>query len=262
MARRATVLAALLVAGLATVCAPALASAASTSEVPSNTTVTPANDGKTVTIAKGTKLTISLADNNPSTGYSWQYKTKPSATILKSVSDATSPPAQTQPPTVSAPQPRTIVYRALKTGRTKIALEYIGPDRTTVGDSLSITVKVIPTAAYVALTRKHKTVTPANDGKTITVSKGGKLTISLEENNPSTGSAWKFETKPNKSILKLVFDRTAVPPQTQPPTVGAPQPRTIVYKALKTGRTKIKLQYVGPDGTTVGDSLSITVKVV
>jgi predicted secreted protein len=262
MARRATVLAALLAAAIATVCAPALASAASASEVPSNTTVTPASDGRTITIAKGTKLTISLAANNPSTGYSWQYKTKPTTTILKFVSDATASPAPTQPPTVGAPQPRTIVYRALKTGKTKIALQYIGPDHTTVADSLSITVKVIHTAAYVALARKHKTVTPASDGKTVTISKGGKLTISLKDNNPSTGYAWKFKTRPSRSILKFVSDRTASPPQTQPPTVGAPQPRTIVYKALKSGRTKIKLQYIGPDRTTVGDSLSITVKVV
>ncbi len=262
MARRVTVLAALLAAGVATLCAPALTSAASSSEVPSNKTVTPASDGKTVTIAKGTKLTISLKNNNPSTGYSWQFKTKPSTTILKLLSDATASPAQTQPPTVGAPQPRTIVYRALKTGKTKINLQYIGPDRTTVGDSLSITVKVIHTAAHVALARKHKTVTPSSDGKTVTVAKGGTLTISLADNNPSTGYAWKFRTKPNRLILKFVSDRTASPAQTQPPTVGAPQPRTIVYRALKIGRTKLKLQYIGPDRTTVGDSLSITVTVV
>ena len=71
---------------------------------------------------------------------------------------------------------------------------------------------------------------------------------------------WKFKAKPNKSILKFVSDRTASPAQTQPPTVGAPQPRTIVYRALKTGKTKLKLQYIGPDRTTVGDSLSITVR--
>jgi len=262
MARRVTVLAALLVAGIATVSAPALASVAATPEVPSNKTITPASDGKTITIAKSTKLTISLANNNPSTGYSWQFKTKPSRTILKLVSDATASPAQTQPPTVGAPQPRTIVYRALRTGTTKIKLQYVGPDGTTVGDSLSITLKVIHTAAYVALARKHKTVTPASDGKTVTTSKGGKLTISLADNNPSTGYAWKFKTKPSKAILRFVSDKTASPAHTQPPTVGAPQPRTIVYTALKAGNTKIKLEYIGPDRTTVGDSLSITVNVV
>jgi predicted secreted protein len=262
MARRVTVLAALLVTGVATVCAPALASAASSSEVPSNRTVTPASDGKTITIAKGTKLTISLKDNNPSTGYSWRFASKPSKTILKLVSDTTASPPQTQPPIVGAPQPRTISYRALKTGKTKIALEYIGPDHTTKGDSLSLRVKVVTTAAYRAAARKHKTVTPASDGKTVTISKGGKLTISLKDNNPSTGYSWRFASKPSKAILKLVSDTTAPRPQTQPPIVGAPQPRTIVYRALKTGKTKIALEYIGPDHTTKGDSLSITVKVV
>ena len=43
----------------------------------SGTTVTPKDNGHTVTLKPGGRLTISLKDNNPSTGYSSSYKTKP-----------------------------------------------------------------------------------------------------------------------------------------------------------------------------------------
>jgi predicted secreted protein len=254
-----TVTAALIAAGVAMVCASALTATAAATVVPSNTTVTPANDGQTVTIAKGTKLTISLANNNPSTGYSWNYKKKPDPAILQLVSDKTTAPPATNPPIVGAAAPRTIVYKALKAGATKIVLAYFRTFETKPpADTLALTVRVLSTAGYKA---SFKTVTPKNDGQTVTIRKGGQLTISLKDNNPSTGYSWKFQTKPSESILKLVSDKTKAPAQTNPPTAGAPAPRTIIYKALQTGKTKIALQYVGPGGQ-MGDSLAITVKVV
>jgi predicted secreted protein len=105
---------------------------------------------------------------------------------------------------------------------------------------------------------RSKTVTPAGNGRTVTIVRRGTLSISLAHNNPSTGYAWRFRTRPSKAILKLVSDKTTKPAVTDPPMTGVPEPRTIVYRALKAGRTKIKLALVGPGGVT-GGTLAITV---
>ncbi len=107
------------------------------------------------------------------------------------------------------------------------------------------------------------TVTPADSGRTVTITRGASLTVSLEDNNPSTGYAWSFKTAPNPAILELRSDTTAPPPARagDQVIVGAPQPRSIVYMARRSGRTKLRLDYVGPSRTSA-DSLAITVNVM
>lgn len=104
-------------------------------------------------------------------------------------------------------------------------------------------------------------VTPADNGRAIAIEKRETLTVSLANNNPSTGYSWLFTTKPNAAILKLVSDTTAPPAVTDPPLAGAPEPRTIVYKALKPGTTKLKLSEVGPSGEPGTGVLAITITV-
>jgi predicted secreted protein len=127
MIRPITIRAALLAATAVVVGAPALAIAAPALSAPTAVVITPANDGSTVTLKKRDTLTISLADNNPSTGFAWAFTPRPNPTILKLVSDKTTPPAPTDPPTAGAPEPRTIIYTAATTGRTKFRLLHVSP---------------------------------------------------------------------------------------------------------------------------------------
>ena len=107
------------------------------------------------------------------------------------------------------------------------------------------------------------TVTPADSGRTVTITRGASLTVSLKGNNPSTGYAWWFTTAPNPAILELRSDTTAPPPARTDDqfVVGAPQPRTIVYVARRSGKTKLRLRYVGPSRTSAR-RLDITVNVM
>jgi predicted secreted protein len=100
------------------------AAAASASSTQTAVTITPASSGGTVVLGVGEQLNILLADNKPSTGYKWTYVEKPASKVLKLLSDKTATPKPTQPPTTGAPAPRTIVYRALAVGSTKIVLSY------------------------------------------------------------------------------------------------------------------------------------------
>jgi predicted secreted protein len=97
-----------------------------------STTVTVSQPGtitRKVTLNRGRRLTISLVDNNPSTGYSWSYTTKPSTKVLALVSDKTAKEPAANPPVTGAPQPRTIIYRAVAKGSTRLALVYLPPGR-------------------------------------------------------------------------------------------------------------------------------------
>lgn len=134
-----TVRAALLAATAVFVCAPPLAIAAT---APTAVVLTPAKDGAIVTLKKRDTLTVVLADNNPSTGYSWVFTPRPNPNILRLVSDTTTPPPP--PPTVGAAQPRTIVYTAATPGRTKFMLLNVGPGGQP-GDKLGVTVFVART---------------------------------------------------------------------------------------------------------------------
>jgi predicted secreted protein len=127
MIRSSTIRAALLAATAVAVGAPALAIAAPAVTAPTAVVITPANDGATITLKKRDTLTISLADNNPSTGFSWVFTRRPNPAILKLVSDTTTPPAPTDPPTAGAREPRTIVYTAATTGKTKFRLVNVSP---------------------------------------------------------------------------------------------------------------------------------------
>lgn len=103
------------------------------------------------------------------------------------------------------------------------------------------------------------TVTPKDNGHTVTLKPGGRLTISLKDNNPSTGYSWSYKTKPSRKVLALVSDRTASAPSG---VTGAPQPRTITYRAVAKGSTRLRLVLHAPgSGTKPTATLALTVDV-
>lgn len=95
----------------------------------------------------------------------------------------------------------------------------------------------------------------------VVLAKGARLKIVLASNNPSTGYHWVYAARPRKAVLALVSDRTVTPPQTTPPTVGAPAPRTIVYRARAAGSTSIRLRLVPPGSTTTAQTVTLRVRV-
>jgi predicted secreted protein len=75
----------------------------------------------------------------------------------------------------------------------------------------------------------------------VTLEPGEHLTISLRNNNPSTGYGWNYWARPSRRILAFVSDRTAS--ASRP---GARQPRTIVYRAIRRGTRHLRLVYLPP----------------
>ncbi len=103
------------------------------------------------------------------------------------------------------------------------------------------------------------TVTPNDNGHTVTLEPGGRLTISFKDNNPSTGYGWSYTAKPSRKVLALVSDRTAAEPSG---VVGSPQPRTIIYRAVAKGTTRVRLVLLPPGrGTKPAATLALTVSV-
>jgi predicted secreted protein len=110
---------------------------------------------------------------------------------------------------------------------------------------------------------KSTTVTPSDNGRTVTVARGARLIISLKDNNPSTGYSWSYTRKPSGKVLTFVSDRTAAPTVSGAMgMVGAPQARTIVYRARAKGTTHLRLVYLPPGrGTKAAATLALTVRV-
>lgn len=101
-----------------------------------------------------------------------------------------------------------------------------------------------------------------DSGRSISLHRGDLLQVSLVE-NPSTGFSWRTVRRPSRKVLKLTSNRFVSPPQTSPPTVGAPGRRVIVWRAVGSGRTTLKLGLFPPGSNTKAVKsfrLSIAVK--
>jgi inhibitor of cysteine peptidase len=122
----------------------ALASASaspSTSHAAAVTKVDKSDNGKTVTLAQGDILELSL-DENPSTGYEWQAKKKPDEAVLAKRSDAYKAPKQTNPPMVGAGGVHTWRYEAVGAGKTALSFDYNPPGGGKPAETFSLSVIV------------------------------------------------------------------------------------------------------------------------
>jgi predicted secreted protein len=100
----------------------ALASGASAFEV----RATAADNGKTARLIRGDILQVTLTEN-PSTGYGWRIVTRPSAAVLRLLSDRFVSPPATNPPTVGAPGRHVYRWRAAGAGTTSLKLQLFPP---------------------------------------------------------------------------------------------------------------------------------------
>src|SRR5262245_10945640 len=116
------------------------------SAAPATKTLTSADNGKTVTIAKGQGLHVEL-DECGSCGYSWRTTAKPDPKVLTrrpaTTKDPTCPETdQDEPACVGGSHTRVFRYTGKANGRTKLRLEYFGPGRSKSTKTFRITVRV------------------------------------------------------------------------------------------------------------------------
>jgi predicted secreted protein len=107
---------------------------------PATKTVTSADAGKTITIAKHQKLNIELSECG-SCGYAWKATRKPSKKVVTRRSTLHKNPT-CEPPCTGGSSTAVFRYTGKATGRTKLRLEYFGPGKPDSSDAFQITIRV------------------------------------------------------------------------------------------------------------------------
>jgi predicted secreted protein len=111
------------------------------SAAPATKTVTSADAGKTITIAKHQKLQVELSECG-SCGYRWKTTAMPSHKVLTRGAPRTKDPTCVEPQCVGGSYTRVFPYTGKAAGRTKIRVEYFGPGRPDSSEAFQITVRV------------------------------------------------------------------------------------------------------------------------
>src|SRR5690242_6523783 len=107
---------------------------------PATKTVTSADSGKTVTIAKHQQLQIDLSECG-SCGYRWKTTVKPDAKVLKRRAVLHTDPT-CQAPCTGGSYTKVFRYEGKAAGRTKLRLEYFGPGKSKSSDTFRLTIRV------------------------------------------------------------------------------------------------------------------------
>jgi inhibitor of cysteine peptidase len=89
-----------------------------------------------------------------------------------------------------------------------------------------------------------KTLTEADNGKSVTVKVGDLVAISLK-GNPTTGYSWRTAKLDGKSIEQSGDPKYTVDAH-QPGMVGVGGMFVFIFKATKPGKTEVNLEYVRP----------------
>jgi predicted secreted protein len=86
------------------------------------------DNGKTARLNRGDVLQVTLSET-PGTGYAWRSVKRPSAAVLKLLSDRFVPPPATNPPTAGAAGRHVYRWRAASAGTTSLKLQLFPPGR-------------------------------------------------------------------------------------------------------------------------------------
>jgi inhibitor of cysteine peptidase len=97
----------------------------------------------------------------------------------------------------------------------------------------ALTLAAAPAAA------KQVSVTIADTGKTITVTRGDTVKVSLDS-NVSTPFRWVVTQKPKRAIARVTQDRYVAPAEVLP---GAGGTQVYVIRATGKGQTRFQTQY-------------------
>src|SRR3954451_11397812 len=107
---------------------------------PATKTLTAADSGKTVTIARGQALHVALSECG-SCGYRWKTTRKPDPKVLSRRPNGHKDPT-CEPPCTGGSDTTVFRYTGKATGRTKLRLEYFGPGRSSSSKTFRVTVRV------------------------------------------------------------------------------------------------------------------------
>ena len=80
-------------------------------------------------------------------------------------------------------------------------------------------------------------------GKTIEISAGNSLTVTLDS-NPTTGFSWALKAIGNESVLEQAGHEFKAAPASNPPLLGAGGKEIWTFKALNKGSSTISMEYV------------------
>ena len=120
---------------------------------------------------------------------------------------------------------------------------------------------VVALAAPVAADARTVTVRGSRNGDTVALQRGDRLRVELAENG-STGYRWQFAKRPLPAVLRFVRSTYVAPPESDPPVAGAGGTRVYVFRARGSGRTSLRLRYVGPGSSApVARRFRLTVRV-
>lgn len=94
---------------------------------------------------------------------------------------------------------------------------------------------------------KSKVIGSKSNGKTVPLTQGARLTVSLEEGSDG-GYHWIVTSMPKASVLKIVSNKS-ISPSLSPGEVGGMSTRKLVLKALHPGKATLKMLQLGPGET-------------
>jgi inhibitor of cysteine peptidase len=100
------------------------------------------------------------------------------------------------------------------------------------------------------------TFTKADNGSTIPGKVGDLVALRLDE-NPTTGYQWKMTASAGLTAISSEYEG----PTESPAPVGAGGVHVWSYQLQQTGTQTLDGQYLGPDGTTIGDEFKLTISV-
>src|SRR3954464_15023694 len=107
---------------------------------PATKTLTIADNGKTVTIARHQKLHIDL-NTCGGCGYRWETTAKPDPKVLKRRPNLQKGNNSCQQPCTGGSYTTIFRYEGKARGRTKLRLEYFGPGRSKSSETFRLTVR-------------------------------------------------------------------------------------------------------------------------
>lgn len=173
-----------------------------------------------VTIPKGGRLRVRLT-SNPSTGYSWQLVSG-TGRILKTVNEGTFHPDEPRRPGAGG---RTVfAYDATREGDTTLRYRYVTRDSGSgsgkEGRRFALHVTVAGDGPWPPPTPPNTVqVDDSDDHEQVTVTRGGRLQVSLKS-NPTTGFSWRIAE--NDPAFLEPAGQPEYTPSPDPPAVGAP----------------------------------------
>ncbi len=90
---------------------------------------------------------------------------------------------------------------------------------------------------------KNVAADASDSGKTIEISAGDSLTVTLDS-NPTTGFSWALKGIGNESVLEQTGHEFKAAPASNTPLLGAGGKEIWTFKALNKGTSTINMEYI------------------